>query len=196
MTTLSPAELDTLVDIAERSVRRAVLQGGSLHPEPAEYPPALRAPGAVFVSLHRHGTLRGCIGTLAAVAPLVDAVADRARAAALTDPRFTAVRPDELSDLQVSISVLSAPEPIEVDSYDALVAALRPGVDGLIVESGRHRATFLPVVWEELPAGEAFVAHLWRKAGLPPRSWPRGTTALRYVAQHAAAAERAKLHDA
>ena len=75
----------------------------------------------------------------------------------------------------VEVTADLAPEPIDADGYAALVAALRPGIDGLIVESGRHRATFLPVVWDELPDREAFVAHLWRKAGLPVGSWPRGT---------------------
>jgi hypothetical protein len=181
---LSPAELDLLVDVATRAVRLAVMDGWSWRPDPADYPPALRRPGAAFVTLELDGALMGCIGTLSAQQPLVVTVADRARAAALADPRVGPVRPADLADLDVAVSVLSPPEPIAVDDYEELVAALRPGVDGLIIDSDRYRATFLPSVWETVPEPSAFVAALWRKAGIPPRAWPRGARPGRYTAQH------------
>jgi len=184
---LSPAELQHLVGVAEQSVETAVLHGGTLHPDVADFPPALGEPGAVFVTIRRHGRLRGCIGTLVATDPIVVAVADRARAAALADPRFDPVAPAELDDLEVSVSVLSTPRPFPVSSFHDLVHALRPGVDGVVVEAGRSKATFLPSVWEELPQPLDFLDALWRKAGLRPREWPQGITISRYAAQHAPA---------
>jgi AmmeMemoRadiSam system protein A len=139
----------------------------------------------------------GCIGTLSAARPLVITVADRARAAALTDPRVGPVRPRDLADLDVSVSVLSPLEPMAVAGYDQLVAALRPFVDGVVIDSDRSRATFLPSVWETLPEPAAFVAALWLKAGIPQWTWPRGAHPSRYTAQHRSNRERASgaLHD-
>jgi AmmeMemoRadiSam system protein A len=182
---LSPEECAQLVDVAERSIRVAVLERRRWRPDPAEYPSALQEPQAAFVTIKRCGRLMGCVGTLAAGEPLVVAVADRARAAALDDPRFTGVRADDLPDLEVSVSVLSPPTPLAVDGYDELVAAIRPGVDGVVIDASRHHATFLPAVWDDLPDPEQFVGALWHKAGIAPRTWPPGAVASRYTAQHA-----------
>lgn len=181
---LTRDELSRLAAIARRAIEARVGEHVRWDPAVADEPPRLRAPGAVFVTLRRGGALRGCIGTMAPTMPLAAAAADRARAAALDDPRFPPLRADELTDLSVEVSVLTPMEPFEAGRYDALIAVLRPGVDGLLVEAGRHRATFLPSVWEELPDPAEFVAHLWRKAGLPPRAWPPGITTSRYRAQH------------
>lgn len=181
---LSAEELAVLVEVAEEAVRLAVVEGQAWEPSPDTYPVALRRRGAVFVTLRRWGALRGCIGTLEATEPLVMATADRARAAALADPRFPPVEPTELAGLDLSVSVLSPAEPFPVGSWQELHDALRPGVDGLVVEAGYHRATFLPSVWEELPDPAAFLDALWRKAGLAPRAWPRGIRISRYTAQH------------
>lgn len=182
---LTADELQQLLAAARHAVRVAVLDHCADHPDVADYSAALGEPGAVFVTLRRNGHLRGCIGSLEAFAPLVEAVADRARAAALQDPRFEPVAPRELDDLEVSVSVLSTPVPMDVASYDDLRRQLRPGVDGLVVDAGLHRATFLPTVWEEVPDPEAFLFALWRKAGLPAHAWPRGIRLSRYTAQHA-----------
>jgi hypothetical protein len=192
---LSRDDLDHLVQIAVQAVEVAVLRGCAHHPDIADHPPRLAEPGAVFVTLRRHGRLRGCIGSLVAIEPLVEAVADRARMAALHDPRFEQVQPGELDDLEVSVSVLSAPLPMDVHSYHDLLAAVRPGVDGLVVEAGHSRATLLPSVWEELPHPEEFLAALWRKAGLTELAWPHGITVSRYTAQHAPAAGHEKLSE-
>jgi AmmeMemoRadiSam system protein A len=182
---LSPAQCAQLVEVAELAIRSAVLEHRRWLPDPGEYPLALVAPRATFVTLQRHGRLRGCIGTLTAAEPLVVAVADRARAAALDDPRFAGVEADELDELDVSVSVLTPPEPMPVHTYDELVTALRPGIDGLVIAADRYHATFLPAVWNDLPDREQFVAALWRKAGITPRAWPPGARASRYTAQHA-----------
>lgn len=181
---LTDAELDLLVEVAEQSVHQAVHEHARWQPDTATYPPALRRPGAAFVTLERNARLLGCIGTLSADRPLVDTVADRARAAALSDPRVGPVRDSDLPWLSVSVSVLSPLRPMGVAGYDELVAALRPFVDGLVIDSHRYRATFLPAVWDTLPEAADFVAALWRKAGIAPHTWPSGAHASRYTAQH------------
>lgn len=153
-------------------------RGPALPPGPA---PIVR-PGASFVSLHdAAGVLRGCIGSIAARRPLVADVTANARAAALEDPRFDPVAAHELAGLQIEISLLSPLEPLAVASRDELLAALRPGADGLLLEEGRWRATFLPDVWEQLQDPERFLAHLERKAGLPAGEWSAARRAWRYT---------------
>ena len=164
----TPEQLDMLVTVAERSVRAAVVDREPWRPVPSLYPLPLREPAAAFVTLRRDGRLMGCIGTLAAVEPLVITVADRARAAALADPRFDPVSPDDLPFLDVEVSVLTPPEELSVAGYDDLLATVRPRLDGLVVEVGSRRATLLPSVWDELPRRTDFVDALWHKARLRP----------------------------
>lgn len=148
-------------------------------------PPAdadwLVEPGASFVTLTRNGRLRGCIGTLQAYRPLADDVRANARAAAFGDPRFPALTAAELRGLGVEVSVLSAPEPLTATSPQEALEQVRPGIDGLVLEHGRHRGTFLPQVWEQVPEPSAFLQQLQRKAGMPAGPWPRGTHLSRYT---------------
>lgn len=185
---LDRRSLDLLVAIADRSIRAAVRDGRTWTPDLTEVPEVLRRPGAAFVTLHRLGRLRGCIGTLTAGRPLAWTVADRARSAALEDPRFPPLREHELDALDISVSVLGAPERLDVDGYDELVGALRPGTDGVLVEAGWSSATFLPAVWAELPDPERFVAALWQKAGLRPHAWPHDIRVSTYAAIEASGA--------
>lgn len=141
----------------------------------------LDAPGAAFVTLTQHGTLRGCIGSLEARRPLREDVAANAVNAAFRDPRFPPLARDELERTHIEVSVLSAPEPFPYSSRADLVARLRPGVDGLILEHGHHRGTFLPQVWEQLSDPSTFLAHLVRKAGLPDGWWDDTARISRYT---------------
>lgn len=142
----------------------------------------LAAPGASFVTLRGgDGALRGCIGSLEPCRPLAEDVAANTRAAARDDLRFDPVGVDELARLTFEISLLSALSPLAVATRRELVAALRPGVDGLLLDDGDRRATFLPGVWEQLPEPELFVAQLELKAGLPPGAFPRTLRAWRYA---------------
>lgn len=141
----------------------------------------LTALGASFVTLTQAGELRGCIGTLQAWRPLQEDVQTNAVAAALRDPRFTPLGPHELARTRVEVSVLSAPQPLEFDSEADALAQLRPGVDGIVLEWGRHRSTFLPQVWEQLPEPTDFVAHLKHKAGLPAGFWAPDLRLQRYT---------------
>jgi hypothetical protein len=168
-----------LVTIARRAIG-AELAKVAL-PERAEpQHPALAAPGATFVTLFKHGTLRGCIGTLVARRPLGADVCANAVAAAFADPRFTRLGADEFSDTSVEVSLLSAPGAITADSEQALLDQLRPGDDGVVLEYAGRRATFLPQVWDSLPEPAEFLAELKRKAGLPGDFWSASVRISRY----------------
>lgn len=132
----------------------------------------LTEPAATFVTLHKDGDLRGCIGNLQAHCSLHDSVASNARSAAFSDPRFAGLRRSEWPGLTAEISVLTPMQPFAASDYRDLLSKLRAGVDGLYVRGAGRSATFLPAVWEDLPQPADFVAHLWRKAGLPPFAWP------------------------
>lgn len=143
--------------------------------------PALRQPGATFVTLHdAEGGLRGCIGRLEACRPLGDDVRANAHAAAFGDSRFAPLRVDEWHDTRIEVSVLGAPEPLIVRTEAEALAALRPGVDGVIFEWRDARATFLPQVWAQLPDPARFVAALKRKAGLAADFWAADVRLSRY----------------
>ncbi len=137
----------------------------------AQCSPLLLEPCACFVTLHLHGALRGCIGTLESKEPLVDAVITAAYNAALDDPRFSPVTAEELPLLAIDISVLSPAQPMTARSEAELLNSLRPGVDGLIIAEGPRRATFLPAVWQQLPTPEEFFRQLKLKAGLAVDYW-------------------------
>jgi AmmeMemoRadiSam system protein A len=131
----------------------------------------LHRPAATFVTLEHHGMLRGCVGALEAVTSLADSVVHNAHSAAFADPRFAPLNRSELPGLTAEISILTALRPLAVHSWQALVSALQPGRDGVVVRCDGHSATFLPAVWEDLPDPALFLDQLWRKAGMVPRYW-------------------------
>jgi AmmeMemoRadiSam system protein A len=133
--------------------------------------PRLRADGASFVTLTARGNLRGCIGALEAYQPLAEDVREHAVAAALDDYRFPPVQVGELNGIQIEVSRLTAPVPLEYASPEELPAKLRPGVDGVILRDGSRRATFLPQVWEKLPEAENFLDNLCHKMGAASDLW-------------------------
>lgn len=143
----------------------------------------LERSGAVFVTLMKDGLLRGCIGSLEAWRPVGEDVHANACAAAFKDPRFEPVRADELPNIRVEVSLLSPAQPIVFASEVDATEQLRPHVDGVILECGRHRGTFLPQVWESLPDPRQFMAQLKRKAGLPPDFWSSDIKLSRYVVE-------------
>jgi uncharacterized protein len=172
-----------LLDLAEASIRHGLNHGRPLSPEAEEYPAIPPEPGACFVTLHSHGELRGCIGSLQAHQPLIEDVAHNAYAAAFSDPRFLPLRESELAGLEIHISLLSPASPLIFDSEESLLQLLQPGEDGLVMEEGRRRGTFLPSVWEQLPTPELFLSHLKQKAGLPPDYWSDTLKVSRYTTE-------------
>jgi AmmeMemoRadiSam system protein B/AmmeMemoRadiSam system protein A len=142
--------------------------------------PFLHHPGASFVTLKRENRLRGCIGSLHARRTLVEDVKANARAAAFHDPRFAPLSFDELSTTKIEVSVLSALAPLAFRDQEHALAQLRPGEDGVVLEFGGHRGTFLPQVWENLPSPASFLDELKRKSGLPRDFWDDGIRLFRY----------------
>lgn len=189
---LAAAEQGGLLEIAALAIA-AGLDVPWFDVDLAALPPRLALPGASFVSLHRAGRLRGCMGRLEPSRPLAEDVAGNARAAAYFDPRFAPLAADERDDLELEISVLGRPEPLVVADEAELLALLRPGIDGLIVHERGRRATFLPAVWRQLPEPRDFIRHLARKAGLSPATWGSGRRFERYAVECFAAGPGAVL---
>jgi hypothetical protein len=147
----------------------------------AEHHDFLHVHAACFVTLTRHGQLRGCIGSLQAHRKLLDDVKANAKAAAFLDPRFEPLTATEFKTTLVEISLLSPSEALQFDGEAQAIAQLRPGIDGVILEWGRHRGTFLPQVWEQLPDPRRFFGQLKRKAGLTEDFWSDEVRLARYT---------------
>lgn len=162
--------------------RNAIAERFGLVQQPVESAAGLDQPAATFVTLTEGGALRGCIGSLEAQRSLSDDVRHNALAAAFRDPRFPPLTPAEFAGTRVEVSLLTPAEPIRFSTEDDLLSQLRPGEDGLILEWGHHRATFLPQVWEQLPDRRQFLMELRRKAGLPLDFWEPGLRVSRYRA--------------
>ncbi len=141
----------------------------------------LLLPGASFVTLHLAGELRGCIGSVEAHRPLGEDVVRNARAAAYRDPRFPPVIAGEIARLQVEVSMLSPREPLAAETEGDAIAQMRPGIDGICLDYGEMRSTFLPQVWESLPEPTEFLGELKRKAGLPRTFWHPDLRLSRYT---------------
>ncbi|MCI0508055.1 MAG: AmmeMemoRadiSam system protein A [Gammaproteobacteria bacterium] len=184
---LPEAGRQTLRHIAKASIQYSLEHGSDAGYERtlrlADFAQELQQPRASFVTLHINDELRGCIGTLEARQPLIIDVAHNARAAAFHDPRFAPLSQSEFDRLQIHISILGIPEAISFSSEQDLIRQLRPGIDGLILAAAGRRGTFLPSVWESLPAPEEFLAHLKMKAGLPTSYWPDDIKIARYTTE-------------
>lgn len=170
---LNEQEKSILLSLARRSIELAVNQ----HPLPQlnleEYSPLLRENGASFVTLMIQGELHGCIGALEPYQPLVQDVCEHAAAAALEDYRFPPLTPVEVPLVEIEISRLTAPQPLEYDNPQDLLDRLRPNIDGVVLRDGFRRSTFLPQVWEKLPDPAAFLSQLCQKMGAPANLWRR-----------------------
>jgi hypothetical protein len=176
-------EAELLLDIADAVIVAGLRGHVPLAPDPADLPAPLRAEVASFVTLTVLGELNGCIGSIEGFEPLGVSVARHAWAAAFSDPRLPALRLSDYEHLAIDVSILSPLAEIPVGSHHELLAELRPGVDGLLIETGRQRAVFLPVVWEALPRPDEFLDHLYVKAGLVPGSWPDHMKAFRFTTE-------------
>ena len=127
-----------------------------------------------FVTLSIQGQLRGCIGHIIPQGPLIEEVRENALNAAFRDPRFPPLSSKEWENVEVELSILTEPRPLDYRDAEDLLSKLRPGIDGVIIKKGYHQATFLPQVWEQLPEKEAFLGNLCLKAGLENDAWKAG----------------------
>ena len=151
--------------------------------DPGDYNQVLQEPGAAFVTLHIENDLRGCIGSLEVQDPLIVDVVKNAYSAAFDDPRFPALTWPEFERLELHVSVLGPARRMVFASEQELIQQLRPEIDGLILEEGNYRGTFLPSVWERLPDPYDFITHLKRKAGLQPDYWSDTLRVSRYITE-------------
>jgi AmmeMemoRadiSam system protein A len=171
---LSSEERGFLLNVARESIDGVARNGDPPTIDIDALPQGLRRDGASFVTLNKKGSLRGCVGSLEARRPLVLDVQQNSVGAAFRDPRFSPVQPAEVEDLDIEISVLSSPERLDYRDAEELFTKLRPGIDGVVIERGWHRATFLPQVWEKLPDKGQFLHRLCLKAGLPAHAYRSG----------------------
>jgi len=175
------AERRQLLDLARQSVTAAARNSVLPVLEASYWPEKLRAPGGCFVTLNKRGQLRGCIGNILPGAPLYKAVTENARGAALHDSRFPPVSADELSEIEIEVSVLTPPQPLAFSSPADLLAKLKPHRDGVVLQVQGSSSTFLPQVWSQLPDKEQFLNHLSQKAGRPADAWRQpGTQVMTY----------------
>lgn len=157
----------TLLSLARESIRIRLLFDRDLSIDEAAFSHALQQTAACFITLKINDQLRGCIGSLEAHRALVSDVVHNAAAAALEDPRFPPLSLEEEAQIRIHISVLTTPTPLHFSSESELLSQLTPGKDGLIIQSGHYRATFLPIVWADLQDKVQFLTHLKKKAGIP-----------------------------
>lgn len=170
MTSLSAQEKRYLLDLARFAIKTSLHEGQAAEKPENIYPNLSEKRGA-FVTLHKKSALRGCIGTIESVKPLVNCIEENARNAAFKDPRFAPLSAEELSNIDIEISVLSLPEILSFKDENDLKRQLIPSVHGVILSRGWKRATFLPQVWKQLPDKELFLQQLCLKAGLESDCW-------------------------
>ena len=189
--TLDPTQRTALIEVARRSIEHGLSNGRPLDLNLSDYPTSLQVVRASFVTLRRHGRLRGCIGHLEALQALVIDVAENAFAAAFSDPRFKPLTQRQWPKVRLHLSILTPPQLLNCRDQTDLLGQLRPGEDGLILQEDAQRGTFLPAVWESLPDPIDFLTELKRKAGLAPNHWSDQLQVYRYRADTFGEAEDA-----
>ncbi|MBU0682339.1 MAG: AmmeMemoRadiSam system protein A [Proteobacteria bacterium] len=186
MSTLLKEQGDILVRLAKSTIATLLgaKQAEQITPQELSAPEFQEKRG-VFVTLHKKGQLRGCVGSLTGSETILEAIRHQAENAAFYDSRFNRVQADELPDIKVEISILSEPAPLTFSDPEDLVRKVRPQIDGVILSCGRHQATFLPQVWDQLPDPKDFLGHLAMKAGLLREGWKnKGVEISTYQVQH------------
>ena len=168
--TLSAHDRKTLLKLARSAIEAKLVKGAKLE-APESPSAALTQERGCFVTLHKHGQLRGCIGTIEPVSSLVECVERNAQSAAFHDPRFSPLSAEELSAIDIEVSALTVPERLHFKDAEELKSKLEPNVHGVILSRGSNRSTFLPQVWKQLPDHEQFLEHLCLKGRMSPKAW-------------------------
>ncbi len=171
-TAISDSDTRILLDTARESIKQGLTNGKALEINTSDFPETLQGMSACFVTIEMKGRLRGCIGNTQAVSPLINAVSEHAWSAAFQDPRFDPLSENEFDNIHISISILTPSTPLIYNNEQELLARLRQNIDGLIIQKGNRRATFLPSVWESLHDKKTFLYHLKKKAGIAPDQCP------------------------
>ncbi|MCJ7717326.1 MAG: AmmeMemoRadiSam system protein A [Anaerolineales bacterium] len=168
---LSRDEKDLLLITARNAICRELDQENRLAPLTEKFSGILQEKGACFITIKIKGVLRGCVGSIEAIQPLIEDVRSRAVAAAFQDPRFPPLTIPELDEISIEISRLTQPSKLTYQTPEDLIDQLRPGIDGVILSHQFRRATFLPQVWDQLPTPELFLGRLCIKMGLDQAIW-------------------------
>ena len=181
---MNTIEQQLLLRLARQSIQSGLNTGRPLRIDIGQYPETLTVQRATFVTLEKQHQLRGCIGMLEAVRPLVVDIIENAFSAAFRDPRFPPLAEHELAGLTIHLSILSPAESLTFDTEQELISKLRPGIDGLILTEQGHKGTFLPSVWDSIKDPVQFLRHLKQKAGLKPDYWSATLKIERYTAEY------------
>jgi AmmeMemoRadiSam system protein B/AmmeMemoRadiSam system protein A len=168
--TISIEDRAAILKLARSAIEAKLVEGRQVL-KPTHASPTLNELRGCFVTLHKQGRLRGCIGTIEPLYPLVEGVEKNAQNAAFRDPRFKPVSAEELEEIDIEVSVLTVPEEISFRDGEDLKRKLSPNVHGVILSRGTHRSTFLPQVWAQLPEKDQFLERLCLKGGMPAEAW-------------------------
>lgn len=179
---LGVSERGQLLVIARQSIESGLASRAILQLDMENLASVFSAQPGVFVTLTHFEQLRGCVGSLETVHPLAQSVANSAFNAAFHDSRFPQMVATELEDTRIEISILSNLEPLAAANRVDFLNRLRPGEDGLLLEDGCYRATFLPKVWDTINNPGEFLDHLLVKAGLTDNYWSETIRFKRYRA--------------
>lgn len=179
---LNEEEQQFLLGLARQTLEQYLQDGTVPEVDESQLSERLKENRACFVTLNKHGMLRGCIGNLTPENQLYKAVIENAINAAVRDPRFNPVMYEELSEIDIEISVLTPSQQISYEDAEDLLKKIEG--KGVTIGAGFHRATYLPQVWDQLPDPEEFISNLCRKAGLSSDFWREGTLEVHvYTAQ-------------
>lgn len=168
---LTYEEQQILLELARNVIKGILNNQRSPLVDLSKYSKSLVEPGACFVTITKDGILRGCVGSIEPIQPLILDVQDRAQAAAFHDFRFPPLTLAELDEIKIEISRLTPPTKVEYQDPLELPSLIQPHVDGLILSYKGRRATFLPQVWEKLTSPDLFLDRLCLKMGQDQTLW-------------------------
>ena len=164
-------ECRTIFSIAAKTIEYSTSSHKLPNVDIKSFSPYLQKNRATFVTINKNGKLRGCVGSIHPTEPFIVNVVNNAYKAALKDPRFSQLKVDELSNIEIIISLLSDLQKMSIIDEQDLLNQMKPNIDGLLIKDGRKQSVFLPQVWNEIPNKVDFIASLKQKAGLASNHW-------------------------
>ena len=165
----------TLLNLARSAILSKSKKANLTEEQIVSLPKIAKEKRGGFVTIHKDGNLRGCIGYILPIYPLYQVVIENGYNAAYLDYRFNELTKDEFDKIDIEISVLTIPEKLVYTDYNDLFNKIRPNIDGVIITKDGSSATFLPQVWEQLPDKKDFFSNLCLKANLNINEWENNT---------------------
>lgn len=157
--------------IAKEALTQAVFEGKKYKPSRKDYKDSIFDKGAVYITLKKQGQKRAWSGSVLATQSLAKNISENIYVAAKEDKRFENIKPQEMQDITITISLLSGFEEIKYKNEQDLLEKLVPEKDGIVIRSGNRQAVFLPSEWKEFPDKQRFLNELKLKAGMSPIYW-------------------------